>query len=249
MKKKDIKNVLSKGPAPKRLLETQRLCMVILNEQQGIPEEERTGFWTFLSDIFRHSGLRLWGMQILILTVVCAGILSVPNVPNVIPLFTPLFLLACIPSLFQNQTYSMSELEAATRASGAQIVLAKLVLAGAADLICLTIILVLAIVKTDFSANMFQLILYAVVPLLGCMAAMLWCIRMCKRHAFQISMLVCFSASIFAGVLSRLTPKLYELSAVGVWIIAFVIFTCFFIREIYFLTEARKEGKMYGTIA
>ncbi|KAF5067006.1 hypothetical protein DSECCO2_257730 [anaerobic digester metagenome] len=249
MNRKNIKNALSKGPVPKRLLETQHLCKIILNEQQVTQEEERTGFWIFLSDIFRHSGLRLWGMQILILIVVCAGILSVHNVPNAIPLFTPLFLLASIPSLFQNQTYNMCEIEAATRASGAQIVLAKLVLAGAADLICLSITLVLAAIKTDFSANMFQLILYAVVPFLGCMVAMLWCIRTCKRHAFQISMIVCFSTSMFAGGLSRLAPKLYQLSAIGLWIIAFVVFTCFFVREIYFLTEARKEGKMYGSIA
>jgi hypothetical protein len=249
MNKKTIKNALSKGPVPKQLWETQRLCMIILNEQQVTLEEKRTSFWTFLSDIFRYSGLRLWGMQILILAIVCAGILSVPNVPNVIPLFTPLFLLACIPSLFQNQTYNMCEIEAATRASGTQIVLAKLVLAGAANLICLSITLVLAAIKTDFSANMFQLILYAVVPLLGCMVAMLCCIRTCKQHAFQISMIVCFSTSMFAGVLSRLAPKLYDLSAIGIWIIAFVVFTCFFVKEIYSLTEARKEGKMYGTIA
>lgn len=249
MNKKNIKSELRKGPTPKRLMETQHLCMDILNNQLLTVEEERTGFWIFLSDIFRYAGLRLWGMQLLILAVVCAGILSIPNVPNSIPLFTPLFLLACISSLFQNQTFHMSELEAVTRASGAQIVLAKLVLAGAADLICLSIVLILANIRTDFSVNMFQLILYAVVPLLGCMVAMLWCIRTCKQHAIQISIIACFSTSIFAFSLSRLVPKVYELSALSLWLIAFVVFTCFFVREIYFLMEARKEGKMYGTIA
>jgi hypothetical protein len=248
MTKKEIRNVQGKGPEPKRLLETQQLCMALLESQQaGI--EERTGFWAFLSDMFRHSGLRLWGMQILILIIVCAGVLSVSNVPNAIPLFAPLFVLACIPSLFESQTCGMSEIEAATRASGAQIVLAKLVLAGAADLICLSVTLALTAVKTDFPANVLQLILYAVVPLLGCMVAILWCIRTCRRNSFQISIAACLAASAFAGGLSRLAPRLYELSALGVWMIALVVFACFFAREILFLMEARKEGRMYGTIA
>lgn len=249
MIKKELRNALSKGPAPKRLLETKQMCMAILNEQQANVAEERTGFWTFLGDVFRHVGLRLWGMQILILAVVCAGVLSVPNVPNAIPLFTPLFIIACIPSLFQNQTYGMCEIEAATRASGAQIVLAKLVLASAADLVCLSITLALAAAVTDFSANMAQLVLYAVVPLLGCMVVTLGYIRKCKRNALQLSIVVCLGTSMFLGGLVHWIPRLYELSALGLWMVAFVIFTCFFIREIYLLIEIRKDGKMYGIIA
>ncbi len=248
MNRNEIKNAFGRGPIPKRLLETQQMCMTILKEQQADMSEERTGFWTFLGDVFHHVGLRLWGMQILILIVVCAGVLSVPNVPNTISFFTPLFLLACIPSLFQNQTYSMCEIEAVTRASGAQIVLAKLVLAGAADMVCLSITLALAAVAMNFSANLAQLALYAVVPLLGCMVVTLGCIRKCKRNALQRSIIVCLSASMFAGGLAHWMPRLYELSALGLWMVAFIVFTCFFVREIYFLIEVRKDGKMYGVI-
>ncbi|WP_200796038.1 hypothetical protein [Sporanaerobacter sp. PP17-6a] len=185
----------------------------------------------------------------MVLIAVCTSVLSVPNVPSAIPLFTPLFILACIPSLFQNQTYGMCEIEAATRASGAQIVLAKLVLAGATDLVCLSIILALADVEMNFSANILQLVLYAVVPLLGCMVTTLWSIRKCKRNALQISIIVCLGTSIFAGCLAHWTPRLYELSALGLWMVTFIVFTCFFVREVYLLIKIRKDGKMYGTIA
>ena len=42
----------------------------------------------------------------------------------------PLFVLAVLPVMLRCQYYGMSEIEAATRASGAQIILAKLILAG-----------------------------------------------------------------------------------------------------------------------
>lgn len=249
MNQQELREALSKGPAPKRLLETQQMCVALLNEQQTDISEERTGFWTFLADVFRHIDLRLWGMQILILICVCASVLSVPNVPNVIPLFSPLFILASMPSLFRNQIYGMCEIEAATRASTAQITLAKLVIVGAADLVSLSITLVLAAVAVDFSANMVQLILYAIVPFLACMTVTLGCIRKCKRNALQISIIVCLGTSIFAGGLAHWVPRMYELSAFGLWIVAFIIFSCFFMREIYLLIEARKGGKIYGIIA
>ncbi|MDR1542127.1 MAG: hypothetical protein LBU32_29945 [Clostridiales bacterium] len=249
MNKKGIRKALEKGPPPKRLSETQRLCLEMLHNQQMDVEEERTGFWTFLSDMFRYAGLRLWGTQILMLTVVCAGVLSVYNAPNAISLFAPMFALACIPSLFQSQTFGMCELEAATRASVAQIVLAKLILAGAADLFCLSITLAAAAAKSDFSSNVLQLILYAVVPLLGCMATALWCMRTCSRNSYRISMIACFAAIMLAEGLFRLEPQLFELSALGLWIAAFAAFTGVFARELCFLMEAGKEGKIYGTIA
>jgi len=47
----------------------------------------------------------------------------------------------------------------------------------------------------------------------------------------------------------RILPWLYEASALSCWLIAFVVFGAFFIKEILFIVEMRKEGKMYGIIA
>ena len=58
-----------------------------------------------------------------------------------VPAFTPLFALAVMPTLLRSQFYKMGEMEAVTRASGAEIILAKLILAGAVNLIGITVVL------------------------------------------------------------------------------------------------------------
>ena len=65
-------------------------------------------------------------MQAVTLFIVCLTIASIADVPKNIPIFMPLFVLAIILSIFKSQYYGMSEIEAVTRASGAQITLAKL---------------------------------------------------------------------------------------------------------------------------
>ena len=114
-------------------------CCRRTNAINLIPEE-RTTFWQFLSDVMRHTGWRLWVLQGIVLLLVCAGIFSIPDTPNIIPVFMPLFILACLPSFYESSAFGMREIEAVTRASSAQIILAKLVIAGASEIICLTII-------------------------------------------------------------------------------------------------------------
>ena len=146
MKKRELQSILQNGPQPKRLKETQQICTTILNQQKqlNLIPEERTKFWQFLSDVMRHIGWRLWLSQGIVLLFICAGVFSILNVPNVISMFIPLLILACLPSFYQSSIFGMGEIEAVTRASGAQIILAKLILAGAAQIICLTVICWLA---------------------------------------------------------------------------------------------------------
>ncbi len=101
-------------------------------------EEPRTSFFHYLSDVFRFEGVPIFALQALTLFIVCLTIANVADIPQNIPVFMPLFVLAAMPVLFKSQLYGMSEIEAVTRASGAQIMLAKLVLAGAANLVCMT---------------------------------------------------------------------------------------------------------------
>ena len=54
----------------------------------------------------------------------------------------------------------MSEIEAVTRASGAQITLAKLVLAGAANLVCITILLCMEVYLQNSYKEIGQMVLY-----------------------------------------------------------------------------------------
>lgn len=143
----------------------------------------------------------------------------------------------------------MSEIEAVTRASGAQIILAKLILAGAANLVCMTIFISFEAYLQNSCEKIGQMILYCLVPYLVCMIFMLRLIRLRRRESIQICMVFVFGSCMFWGVLARTMPWLYETSAFGIWIAAFLFFAAFLVKEIYFIISMRKEGKMYGIIA
>lgn len=251
MNKHELRSMLQSDVTPKHLQETQQMCTVLLEEQikfRLVPEE-RTTFWQFLSDVMRHMGWRLWGTQGIVLLLVCACVFSIPNTPKIIPIFMPLFILACLPSFFQSTTFGMSEIEAATRASGAQIILAKLVLAGAAEIVIATIICGFSFITAKYPVTIIQIILYVIVPFLGCLILLLWSIRTRERYAMQFAVAECLGTSVFAGGLAHWLPDLYDLSALGIWMITFVVFAGFFIRELFLLIKTWKEGKMYGIIA
>lgn len=114
-------------------------------QSQKAQEEPRTGFVQYLSDIFRFEGIAIFVLQVIVLCITCLTISTVADIPEFLPVFMPLFVLAVMPAMFRCQYYGMSEIEVVTRASNAQIVLAKLVLAGAANLVCMTVLISLEV--------------------------------------------------------------------------------------------------------
>ena len=227
-----------------RVQETIQMCITEMH-RQSFEYEERTGFWTYLSDVFRFEGLSIFGLQIAALIVSCLGMTTI----KVIPPFMPLFGLALVPVLYRNQTCGMCEMEAATRASGAQIVLAKLIIAGAAQMLCMTIMLWLEISVSGASDQIVQVILYVIVPFLACMVELLRRIRTCKHGNITAGITLSVVSCVIWGMSARFFPWLYETSATGLWLAGLVVFTAFFIREIGFIIQMRKEGKMYGIIS
>ena len=253
MKDKNLKGYLQQSLGeevqPKRLEETIKLCTEIVREQEVTRAEPRTGFFHYLSDVFRFEGIPIFGLQAVTLFIVCLTIASIADVPKNIPIFMPLFVLAIMPAIFKSQYYGMSEIEAVTRASGAQITLAKLVLAGAANLVCITILLCMEVYLQNSYKEIGQMVLYCLVPYLVCMVALLRLIRLQKKQSLQICAIVMLGSCICWGMSARILPWLYETSAVGVWIVTFLIFAMFFIYEIHYIAEMRKEGNMYGIVA
>ncbi len=251
MTKYEIQSMLQSGPAPTRLKETKQICKTMLDQQMSLNliPEERTTFWQFLSGVMRYTGLRLWLTQGIVLLFICSGVLSTNHTPYSISIFIPLLILASLPSFYLSRSCGMCEIEASTRASGAQIMIAKLILAGAAQIICLTVICALAITTAQYPVSLIQIILYAVVPFLACMILTLWSIRTREQHAVQSSVISCLAVSAFAGILAHCFPSVYDISAIGFWIITFVLFSEFFAKELFSLIKAWKEGKMYGVIA
>ncbi|MCM1181605.1 MAG: hypothetical protein NC347_15225 [Clostridium sp.] len=235
-----------------KLEETVKLCTEIMREQKLAkqPQEEpRTGFAQYLSDIFRFEGVSIFGLQAVALFIICVAIYTVAGNPSYIPAFMPLFALAVMPAIFKCQYYGMSEIEAVTRASGSQIVLAKLVLAGAANLVCMTFFVSFEVHLQNSYREIGQIILYCMVPYLVCMVSMLRLIRLCRKENMKICMIIVLSSCVCWGVLAKTLPWLYDTSAFGIWIVAFLFFAVFFIKEIYFIITMRKEGKMYGIIS
>ncbi len=235
-----------------KLEETIKSCIEIMREQKlarKSQEEPRTGFVQYLSDIFRFEGIPIFGLQAVTLFIICLIISKAADIPEYIPVFTPLLVLAVMPAMFKCQYYGMSEIEAVTRASGSQIILAKLVLAGAANLVCMTVLIFFEVYLQNSYKEIGQMILYCLVPYLVCMVSMLRLIRLRRKENIQICTVIVLGSCVGWGILAKNLPWLYEASALGIWIVAFLFFAAFFIKEIYFIITMRKEGKMYGIIA
>lgn len=234
-----------------RLEDTINLCTEIMREQklaQKSQEEPRTGFVQYLSDIFRFEGIPIFGLQAVVLCITCLTISTVADIPEYLPIFMPLFVLAVMPVMFRCQYYGMSEIEAVTRASNAQIVLAKLVLAGAANLVCMTVLIALEVYLQNLYSEISRMILYCLVPYLVCMVSMLRLIRLRGKENMQICTVLMLGFCVCWGLLTFNMQWLYEASAFGIWIVAFIFFAAFFIKEIYFILTTGKEGKIYGII-
>lgn len=237
---------VSPSPREEKLQETAQACITQMRRRPSC-HEPRTGFWAYLSDIFRFEGMSILGLQMITLLISCFAISATRRM--LVDTFVPLFGLAAIPVMYRSQAHGMCEMEAATRASGAQIILAKLILTGAANLLCMTVMLCLEIFVTGTSDGIVQLILYAVVPFLVCMVEMLRCIRMCRRRGMVLYTAFSFVSCVGWGISAQAFPWLYETSATGVWVVGFMVFLVFYMREIGYIIRMQKEGKMYGTVA
>lgn len=247
-RKEQLRQTLQQQVQSEKLEETIELCTRMMQDEQLCREEQRIGFWRYLAEVLRFERAGIFGLQAVILLVVCILLGAAINVPEYIPAFMPLFGLALMPVLFRSQFYGMGEIEAATRASGAQIILAKLVLAGAADLVCITVLLCFEIYLQNSCENMGQIVLYCLVPYLVCITAMLRIARLRKKESIPVCGAVMLGSCFGWGISARVLPGLYETSAVGLWLFAFCLFAGFFIKEIYYIIAMRREGKIYGII-
>ena len=245
--KRCLRESLQHDLPSKKLEETKKLCIQIVSEQKRL-REPRTGFVQYLSDVFQFDGIPILGLQAATLLLVCLIISTIADAPKDIPIFIPLFVLAIMPIIFKCQYYKMSEIEAATRASGAQIILTKLILAGAANLVCMTVLVVFEVYIQNSCKEIGQLVLYCLVPYLVCMVSMLRLIRLRRKENISICIVVASGSSLCWGISARFMPWLYDISAFGIWIHAFLFFTVFFVKEICFIITMRQGGKMYGII-
>lgn len=208
----------------------------------------RTGYFEFLSEVFRMNGMQIFGGQIVTLILVCMLNGVVDDFPRMIPVFIPFFVMAALPMLYQAELNRMNEIELATRNSYAQLLLARLIIIGASDIVCFTILLLLESVALSNSPGIVNLILYVFVPYMLCVTVMLRLMRSGKR-SFYASVRLSILVSFLWGIIALFKPGLYQASAVGIWMISFIVFGIFFVLEIEHLIMNAKEGKIYGFIS
>ena len=228
--------------------ETVACCREVMSRYGDCREEERTGFWQFLSDVFRFEGFLTFSLQAGVLFLICIQLGIIEDVMHYVPAFTPLFALAVMPTLLRSQFYKMSEMEAVTRASGAETILAKLVLAGAANLVGITVVLGLVMYRRQSGEGIGRIILYGLVPYLVCMTTILRLIRLRRRERIPVCAVVTIAYCVVWGISANRMPLVYETSATGLWIVLFLVFGGFFGREIGVIAGRKREGKLYGII-
>ena len=101
--KSNLYHSLREEVQPKRMEETINHCTEIMKEQMLYKEEPRTSFFHYLSDVFRFEGIPIFVLQAVTLFIVCLTIMNVADIPQNIPVFMPLFVLAVLPVLFKSQ--------------------------------------------------------------------------------------------------------------------------------------------------
>ena len=244
MNSSELHRLLCQGPQPSRMAETKQKCAALLQEN---PVRQRTGFWTFLSQVWRFTGVPMWAAQGAASVLFFLAAAGQKDLVSWLPLLGPLLVAVCLPVLFAGQHYDMDELEASTCVSRAELALAKLILAAAADLVILTSALVLG--RSQTGKAVLPLFFYLLVPFLFCALTALTVLRRCPRSNGTICIIVCSGTAAGLLVIHLAAPQLYETSALSGWIIAFLIFGGFFVRELIALFQQRKEGIIGGIAA
>ena len=233
-------------PGPGRKEETARLCMELMNAQADAPEERRQSFWGFLSDVFHFEGMPILLSQLMVFAAACLAALASPLGHYDLPMYMPLFILVVTPAFFKGQRYRVSEMEAATRTSGALLTLARLVLAGGGALVCLTVLLALKIYMQRSFESLGRMVIYCLVPYLTCMTAMLALLRRSRRSGAPVCMAIALGSVFFWRYIGMFLPWLYEASALGIWLLAVLVYSCLLAKEIAYILRANRAVDMYG---
>ncbi len=227
---------------------TAARCRAVMGTWAAGSGEPRQSFWGFLADVFHFEGIPILASQLAVLLAACMALLSSRMGVYEVPMYMPLFILAVLPAFFRGQVYRVSEVEAATRTSGALLTLARLVLAGGGALVCLTFLLALEVWLQRSCENLGRLVIYCLVPYLTCMTAMLAMIRRRKKNGAPVCAAIALGSVLFWRSCSFLFPWLYEASAMGVWVAAVLVYSWLFAKELVYIIHADKEVNMYGIV-
>lgn len=226
--KKDIENELKKHyqnvppmPNPDGVNQT------VIRAREAIhpSEEEALSFWRFLFSQFGFIRKKVWIAQLFIILACGLALFYLPEEAKTIAIISaaaPLIVLTNVFELSRSYTHGMVEIELSTRYSLKQLMIARLSVLGMVDIFCLTILLVISGVQ--LSIETYAIILYAFVPfLITCFACLLVLNHIKRKECNYYCAAVGFSISLAIGIGTVQYPQIYELAAIWVWLILFIL--------------------------
>lgn len=206
-------------PATKR-----QVIKMVAREAQ---KESRTSaieampFWRFTLTQMRFINPVCWVLQIaLVACVLIAG--SECRTWNVqaplVMTFAVLTVAVAIPSLFKSLESRTSELELACRFDCAQVLAARLIIFGLADVLWLSI--VVAVMPSFAQSDPFGIFLYASTPFFAFCALCFYLARVANRHVAKATIAAATVAVVALWQSTDLLPCWYSELSWGTWLAA-----------------------------
>lgn len=126
----------------------------------------------------------------------------ISNLPALVSASAILVSMTALPTYEKSRRYHMIEIESATRISYPQVILARICAIGIGDIICLTVLVLLAFEKINFPAQ--SILSFVLIPFLFCGAGCLF-IQNHMNNEYSVYISAGFSLAI--GILYWLTAS------------------------------------------
>jgi len=153
----------------------------------------------------------------------------------------PIAVLLGTGELSRSFRFNMTELELPSRFSLAQILLARLVITAAADMLSLTCMLVLTAMQTYHTFG--ALILYGLVPSLLAASGSLFLINRCRNASAQYYVSAyCVSLSALGAVSLNTWPEWYNGAATAIWCIVLAVSAVILAAELHKMLHDCSKG-------
>lgn len=208
--------------SPGKMQETARLAKAALEKART---RQRTGFIQLFKGQIRYVSPFVWLAQALLLGV-CAALLflsrreeySLAQIKQLFLLLSsaaPLLTLTGVPEIAKSISHNMQEIELSCKHSLQRLMAVRLILIGSADVLVLTVLLVLG--NAWYDCDAVRLILYLLVPFNVACAVCLWVIAR-ARNAVANVICAAICALLLAGFLALSSfTALYESTATWLW--------------------------------
>lgn len=225
------------------------ILMKQLKNKERLRKRYTIPFWKFYFSQFQFIRTRVWVMQFIILLLAASKLRQTGNANSLlawVSSLAPLVMLTGINEMFRTHVYGTYEMELSTFYTSKQVMLARASMIGSIDIICITLLMIMSIMKLSYPR--YFIFLYILVPFLITCFGCLWIMnhmrgRDCIYYCYGLGL------GIMAAVvlMTLYSPYLFIISAIWIWIILLIVSTVGIIREIYCLSK-NYDRKLDGVL-